>query len=141
MTPERKAALRGLCGPQSAGEHDLEDVLRDLETLVDAVPELLAEIERLEEQAERDHLAEVEDFNAMRDSFTGVIRELDAKLARSAVSLATATERGRALEAERDAYRAMVCDLVASASPNPRDHPTMSKHWARARELLKDGPK
>lgn len=45
-----------------------------------------------------------------------------------------------ALTAERDAYRAMVCDLLASAVPNQRDHPTMTKQWARARELLKNGP-
>ena len=44
-----------------------------------------------------------------------------------------------AMEAERDAYRAMVCDLLASASPHPTEHPTMSRQWARARELLKNG--
>lgn len=41
---------------------------------------------------------------------------------------------------ERDAYRAMVCDLLASAHPHPVEHPTMTKQWARARELLKTGP-
>lgn len=44
------------------------------------------------------------------------------------------------LTSERDAYRAMVCDLVASASPHPVEHPTMSKQWGRARELLKNSP-
>jgi hypothetical protein len=43
-------------------------------------------------------------------------------------------------QAERDAYRAMVCDLLASAHPHPTEHPTMTKQWARARELLKNGP-
>ena len=42
--------------------------------------------------------------------------------------------------AERDAYRAMLCDLLASAHPHPVEHPTMTKQWARARELLKNGP-
>jgi hypothetical protein len=46
----------------------------------------------------------------------------------------------RAMESERDAYRAMVADLLASAYPHPIEHPTMTKQWARARELLKNGP-
>ena len=41
---------------------------------------------------------------------------------------------------ERDTYRAMLCDLLASAHPHPVDHPTMAKQWARARDLLKNGP-
>lgn len=45
------------------------------------------------------------------------------------------------LQHERDAYRAMVCDLLASATPNERDHPSMSRQWARARDLLKNGPR
>ena len=44
------------------------------------------------------------------------------------------------IEAERDAYRAMICDLLASAHPHPTEHPTMTKQWERARALLKDGP-
>ena len=43
-------------------------------------------------------------------------------------------------ETERDAYRSMLCDLLASAHPHPTEHPTMSKQWDRARELLKNGP-
>jgi hypothetical protein len=50
-------------------------------------------------------------------------------------------ERGiRQLAAERDAYRSALCDVVASASPNRRDHPTMHAAWEKARALLKDGP-
>jgi len=45
-----------------------------------------------------------------------------------------------AAEAERDAYRAMLCDVLASAHPHPVEHPTMARQWARARELLKNGP-
>lgn len=41
---------------------------------------------------------------------------------------------------ERDAYRAMLCDVLASARPHPKEHPTMTKAWARATELLKNGP-
>jgi hypothetical protein len=41
---------------------------------------------------------------------------------------------------ERDAYRSMLCDLLASAHLHPTEHPTMTKQWARARELLKNGP-
>lgn len=44
------------------------------------------------------------------------------------------------LTIERDAYRSMLCDVIASAVPNERDHPTMSKAWKSARELLKNGP-
>lgn len=44
------------------------------------------------------------------------------------------------LTRERDAYRAMLCDLLASAHPHPAEHPTMTKQWGRARALLKDGP-
>lgn len=44
------------------------------------------------------------------------------------------------LTAERDAYRAMICDLLASAVPHPVEHPTMTKQWARAKKLLKEGP-
>lgn len=53
------------------------------------------------------------------------------------------TEPAHAAEgvaAERDAYRAMIADLLASAHPHPTEHPTMTKQWARARELLKNGP-
>ena len=49
--------------------------------------------------------------------------------------------RTRALLAERDAYRAMLRDLLASAHPHPTEHPTMTKQWERARELLKNGPR
>lgn len=45
------------------------------------------------------------------------------------------------LMAERDAYRAMVCDLLASASPNALEHPTMTRQWNRARRLLRNGPR
>lgn len=45
-----------------------------------------------------------------------------------------------ALTIERDAYRSMLCDLLASAHPHPVEHPTMTKQWNRARELLKNGP-
>lgn len=41
---------------------------------------------------------------------------------------------------ERDAYRSMIRDMMASACPNERDHPTMFRCWERAHELLKKGP-
>jgi hypothetical protein len=40
------------------------------------------------------------------------------------------------LTIERDAYRDIVCDLLASAYPHPVEHPTMTKQWARAKALL-----
>jgi hypothetical protein len=43
-------------------------------------------------------------------------------------------------ETERDAYRAMLCDLLANAHPHPVEHPEMTRAWSRARELLKNGP-
>jgi hypothetical protein len=45
-----------------------------------------------------------------------------------------------AREKDRDDYRAMVADLLASAHPHPVEHPTMTKQWEHARELLKNGP-
>ena len=39
----------------------------------------------------------------------------------------------RRLEAERDAYRAMLCNLVAAAVDD-------AEVWTRARDLLKHGP-
>lgn len=48
--------------------------------------------------------------------------------------------KAEAMEMERDVYRAMLCDVIASAHPYPKEHPTMTKQWARARELLKNGP-
>jgi hypothetical protein len=43
------------------------------------------------------------------------------------------------LEAERDAHRSMLCDLLASAHPHPMEHPTMARQWRRARRLLRFG--
>lgn len=37
---------------------------------------------------------------------------------------------------ERDAFRAMVEELLKSAVPHPIEHPTMTRAWARARALL-----
>lgn len=54
-------------------------------------------------------------------------------------NLGTLIDQTAKAEAERDAYRAMICDLLASAYPHPVEHPTMTKQWARARELLKSG--
>ena len=55
---------------------------------------------------------------------------------------ALADVRGREVERverERDAYRSMLCDLLASAHPHPKEHPTMTREWDRARHLLKTG--
>jgi hypothetical protein len=38
-----------------------------------------------------------------------------------------------------DSYRAMLTEVLASAVPNERDHPAMSKAWKRATELLEKG--
>lgn len=80
---------------------------------------------------------------------------LDAELAQQRILLARISgalcdastvvvepyEQGiRDLTAERDAYRSALCDVVASASPNRKDHPTMHAAWEKARALLKDGP-
>lgn len=57
-----------------------------------------------------------------------------------AKEIARLKEANSGLEIERDTYRAMICDLLASAYPHPVEHPTMTKQWNRARALLKDGP-
>lgn len=66
--------------------------------------------------------------------------ELLVKLQSAERSLSRTVAESHAAGVERDAYRAMVADLLASAHPHPVEHPTMTKQWARARELLKNGP-
>ncbi len=49
---------------------------------------------------------------------------------------ATVSLNADRLVEERDAFRAMVVDLLASAHPHPVEHPTMTAAWAKAQELL-----
>lgn len=70
-------------------------------------------------EADRDNLAAASENN--------MARALELAAARSAMGI------------ERDAYRAMVCDLLASAHPRHAEHPSMAKQWDRARDLLKNG--
>lgn len=72
-----------------------------------------------------------------RNNLCAVTDQLEA----DAKEIARLKEANSGLESERDAYRAMICDLLASAYPHPVEHPTMTKQWNRARELLKNGPK
>lgn len=62
------------------------------------------------------------------------------KVSSSREDVESLTAQIAALTADRDAYRAMICDLLASAVPHPVEHPTMTTQWNRARKLLKDGP-
>jgi hypothetical protein len=64
-----------------------------------------------------------------------------ARIANLEHELADLRESETTVQAERDAYRAMVCDLLASAYPHPTEHPTMTAAWAKARALLKHGPR
>lgn len=81
----------------------------------------------------------VEKLHAEFDRIEREAADLRAQLAK------VRTDRDRMIavhdemERERDSYRAMLSDVIASAHPNERDHPSMSKQWARARELLKNG--
>lgn len=125
------------------------------EWVIDAIMEASkanrAEVERLN--------AALSKISAIRDSIVGaqrvdwsehiypLVAELDAagfegagfEIARE--NLGTLIEQVGKVEAERDAYRAMLCDVIASAHPNKRDHPSMSLQWDRAIAMLKDGPK
>ncbi len=49
---------------------------------------------------------------------------------------ATVDLNARSLVAERDQFRAMIVDLLASACPHPGEHPTMAQAWTKARALL-----
>jgi hypothetical protein len=71
---------------------------------------------------------------------TEKVAELETALVLTRNSRETNRKKRLAAEHERDAYRAMVADLLASAHPNRRDHPAMSKQWERAETLLRDGP-
>ena len=42
--------------------------------------------------------------------------------------------------AERDAYREMIETLLKSAHPHPIEHPTMTRAWETARNLLDSPP-
>ncbi len=68
------------------------------------------------------------------------IRRLEADVEIMKGGYANAAGERNSMLTQRDAYRAMICDLLASASPHPTEHPTMTKQWDRARKLLKDGP-
>lgn len=41
---------------------------------------------------------------------------------------------------ERDDYKSMLCDLLASHHAYPADHPAMERLWDRVCDLLKNGP-
>jgi len=73
-------------------------------------------------------------------TLTEKVAELETALVLTRNSRETNRKARLAAEHERDAYRAMVADLLASAHPNRRDHPAMSKQWERAETLLRDGP-
>jgi hypothetical protein len=103
----------------------------------DEVDELRSQIERMTARAEeQQRLAAKALARDQRD-----LIEIDSVLASAGAHVrGSIADSVRALITDRDAYRAMVCDLLASASPHPTEHPTMTKQWARARELLKNGP-
>ena len=61
------------------------------------------------------------------------------RLAETQTCVTHLDEQIKVWRSERDAYRAMVVELLASAYPNERDHPTMSKAWKCARALLANG--
>lgn len=135
-------------------------IVGDVPGLVGHIAALVAEIERLDQQrtgagdalvvvtAERDRLrVEVEDARRLVGDGLAAVKSKGAEVKRLGVDLECermrSADRGGSyvlMTGERDAYRAMVCDLLASASPSERDHPSMSRQWARARELLKNGP-
>jgi hypothetical protein len=93
----------------------------------------------------RDSIVGMQGFNFSEHAYP-LVAVLDAagfkgagyEIARA--NLGTLIEQIKTCEHERDAYRAMLCDLLASAHPHPTEHPTMTKQWGRARELLKNGP-
>lgn len=96
----------------------------------------VAEVDSL--RAQRDAaLAEVAKMRAERDEAQAKFEALDHD---SAASFCGMVKLRDDAVAERDAYRSMVCDLLASAHPHPTEHPTMTAQWAKARALLKNGP-
>jgi len=97
-----------------------------------AIPELLDELDTLNK-----HVAHNDEEHA---TMKNVLRAEHKECKRLRAERSTLAARLAVLEHERDAYRSMVCDLLASAHPHPVEHPTMTRQWARARELLKNGP-
>ena len=77
---------------------------------------------------------------ADRDRLAARVGELEKEASHPPGTVAGLRIRERRALNERDAYRSMVCDLLASAHPHPTEHPTMTAQWKRARDLLKNGP-
>lgn len=98
-------------------------------TVAASIVECAAAIERIKADLRAAH-AQVQRLMGERDGALAALRNREA--------LGEAVWR---VEAERDAYRSMLCDLMAAAHPSERDPPAVSTVRARARELLKDGPK
>ena len=83
-----------------------------------------------------------EDVRQLRLALRSAESDWRTALAERDSARALADIRGREaerVERERDAYRSMLCDLLASAHPHPKEHPTMAREWDRARHLLKTG--
>jgi hypothetical protein len=99
-----------------------------LRPLLDQANELAAELE----------VALVQ--NARIEPLEARVAELEDAIAITRNSRESNFSARISAEDERDAYRDMLEEVLASAAPNERDHPCMSKAWKRARELLKNGP-
>jgi hypothetical protein len=104
----------------------------------DEVEGLRTQIERMTARAEENQRLATK----VHDRDQRELVEIDSVLASAGANSAPGSlaDSVRGVIVERDAYRAMVADLLASASPHPTEHPTMARQWKRARELLENGP-
>jgi hypothetical protein len=124
------AAIRTDAGKYLVTQYDAAlDTIKKLRATLAAKTDVISPLtpQEIEDALNQGH---VESMIARGDnSFTYISRMRDEAIA----------ERNTA-HAERDTYRSMLCDVIASAHPHPDEHPTMTKAWERARELLKNGP-
>ena len=75
-----------------------------------------------------------------RDSLRAERSALGVEIDGSKRMINEAIHRWQDVTAERDAYRSMLCDLMAFAKPMSISPPLVERQWDRARELLKNGP-
>lgn len=86
-----------------------------------------------EASAQRDRdMSPTVDVGAMREEIERLRELLENATACAEYRLTCLGRR----HVERDAFRAMLVEILASAHPHPVEHPTMAAAWAKARELL-----
>ena len=100
---------------------------------------MVAEIGTLKAVA-REQAATIAMLSRTATSDRALIDEQSSELIAAFEEISKFAARAREESRERDAYRSMLCDLVASNRTHGPASCTMTRAWTRARELLKNGP-